>query len=958
MNRTEKLAELVVGRPKTWLSIIGIITIFLGYQIRNADINDNILSYLPATDPEVQFFKQIGQTFGGTEIIVIALECADVFTQQSISNIKGLTDKLKEHPNITHVTSLTNIIDIRSTESGLEVAELIDKIPSQNDALERLRNRVMGKDLYVNTLVSKNGKFAAVICKVRQGADHNVVSRQVKQISREYESAFESLYFSGQPVMEDDITYWIKRDMTALIPFVVILVICALYWSFRSWFGVVLPLLTVAISVVWTIGLMTIFGYKINMITEIVPVILISVGSAYGIHVVNRYLEERRIEQSNRDAVAGALKQIAPPIAMAGVTTILGFIALISSSLSPIKEFGVFTAIGVFAALILSLVAIPSALIFIRVSEKTYARAADDQTLIGGFLSFLYRFVLKRTKTIFWVFAALVIICIAAIPGIQTESDLSNYFKEDSPTRIAERIIGDNFGGARPIQIGIKGDLQNPLVLNEIKKMHDFIDSMPIVNTPTSIVNLVCEMNDAMNSRYRIPETRHQIANLWLFIEGNEILEQMVNPDRTEGVLQIKIPTLNYSEISEPIDQIRRYIKERLPQEFIEVLADTVTHTGLRNHIIETRVEHIAQQLLPIFGNAGVDIPLQVLRDKTALHAAPSTIESLEEQMIIADAVRTCLARTDAEPALDSGAARAAIEAIGVSILPFLSETAIVTALGRVFPAELYKNDMEVLHDLATRVHQVVTAARREMNILRLRDDLRNMTNETIWNSEFDKNFLTIAETLNNRPALVRLADYTRITGRQVEKADIHRLVAHVTGFPVIMQIIDRQLVRSQLLSLVFSLFCVLVLVSLQFESIRWGLVACIPIAFTIITNFALMRIVGIPLDIATTMIASIAIGIGIDYTIHFLSRFRAVSKKDNHIERILQCTYHTTGRAIVFNAVAVSGGFAVLAFSNLVPLQAFGLLTALTMIVSALNALILLPVLQITMHTAFMQKH
>jgi predicted RND superfamily exporter protein len=165
-------------------------------------------------------------------------------------------------------------------------------------------------------------------------------------------------------------------------------------------------------------------------------------------------------------------------------------------------------------------------------------------------------------------------------------------------------------------------------------------------------------------------------------------------------------------------------------------------------------------------------------------------------------------------------------------------------------------------------------------------------------------------------------------------------------GMAPVFKELDKQLVGSQIISMFSTLLLVFLLLWAQLRNIVGSLISVTPIALTILVNFGVMSYLGVPLDIATIMVASIAIGIGVDYTIHFTSRFKQEFVKQASIQAALEKTLETTGVAIVINALSVMMGFLVLMMSSLAPLQRFGWLTALTMFTSSLGAITVLPAL------------
>ncbi|MEO0077091.1 MAG: MMPL family transporter, partial [candidate division WOR-3 bacterium] len=166
-----------------------------------------------------------------------------------------------------------------------------------------------------------------------------------------------------------------------------------------------------------------------------------------------------------------------------------------------------------------------------------------------------------------------------------------------------------------------------------------------------------------------------------------------------------------------------------------------------------------------------------------------------------------------------------------------------------------------------------------------------------------------------------------------------------LTGSPIIYDHLDKSLSRSQIQSLIIALVLVFICLIVMMRSFWISVVGLIPIIFTLIVIFGFMGYAKIPLDVATVLVGSVSIGIGIDYAIHFLNRYQQEIKQNKHhkIKAVLN-TLKTSGRAILINVLTVSIGFLVLVFANLIPLQRFGILIAITMIFSGISALVILP--------------
>jgi predicted RND superfamily exporter protein len=191
--------------------------------------------------------------------------------------------------------------------------------------------------------------------------------------------------------------------------------------------------------------------------------------------------------------------------------------------------------------------------------------------------------------------------------------------------------------------------------------------------------------------------------------------------------------------------------------------------------------------------------------------------------------------------------------------------------------------------------------------------------------------------------------EFTRYMNSFISEHSNEVCIIEITGMPFVDVTMDKSLIRSQFGSLSIAIIMVIIFVGLILRSLKTGIFATIPIIAAIIILFGVMGFSGIPLNIATVLVASVALGIGIDYSIHVISNVKHLMKThDDDISHALEETILISGKAIVINVISVSAGFLVLLFSQMVPLQYFGFLVALSMIGSGVGSLTLLPVILI----------
>ncbi|PKP19867.1 MAG: hypothetical protein CVU05_10430, partial [Bacteroidetes bacterium HGW-Bacteroidetes-21] len=444
----KKISEKIVRLRIVVIVLVFLITIGLGYFIPRLKVNPDVMSYLPKDDAVAMQFEDVGKRFGGNQTVIVGVKSDDIFTEKTLSLIRDITDSLRVTDGIRSVVSLTNIIDIREVDSVLTVSNLIDEyeIPSEPKDLDSIRQYTMSKDLYNGFIVSADSKMTMIAAKIEQEItetiDTNLTGKALmvyyadKYPGKMYEFEQDAdtmkikinkaavadqirdklrtdfpdaeLYFGGLSFMVQDIGDIIMHDIMLLGPIAFLFILMALYLGFRNFRGVFLPVLTVLIAIIWTLGLMAILGYEITLVSNVTPIILLAVGSAYTIHVVNRIGMEERNGGNYKENIVAALKYIIIPVFLAAVTTMIGFLSFIYGSyLTMIRDFGIFTAIGVVFSLILSLSFAPAVISYFPPKKRTKTEDKPEKGIIAAMLMFFYRLSVFRGK---WVILAWIIL--------------------------------------------------------------------------------------------------------------------------------------------------------------------------------------------------------------------------------------------------------------------------------------------------------------------------------------------------------------------------------------------------------------------------------------------------------------------------------------------------------------------------------------------------------------------
>ncbi|MDQ6977747.1 MAG: MMPL family transporter, partial [Ghiorsea sp.] len=331
----------------------------------------------------------------------------------------------------------------------LDVEPFMDGVPQSQEEIDYIKQRMHEFGIYEDVIVSKDGVGTVLAVRPQPNARetyadiYDLVKNKVEAL--EARGGSEEFFISGRPVIEGVFGVYMPQEMMRMQPIIIGLLILLLYISFRTPRGVGLPLLTVLIAEIWTIGTMAALGYNIYTITTMLPILIMAIGIADAVHFLSR---ERLLahfsEYAHRkERIVEVMHELWKPMVMTSVTTGAGFLSMLTSDLPPIQEFGIFATIGIAYALIITLTLFPAALMVL--SEKD--NHADRKPLFTDYVEWSSKAILSYPKRIMAFFAALVVVSVYGATLITVDASMVAQFKPEDPVRHADEVLNKHFAG-------------------------------------------------------------------------------------------------------------------------------------------------------------------------------------------------------------------------------------------------------------------------------------------------------------------------------------------------------------------------------------------------------------------------------------------------------------------------------------------------------------------------------
>ncbi len=914
------LSRLIVRPGVAWSVVVISLLISVAGAVFSTQVeqDDDLLAFLPEGNEDVAAFREINERFGGLDVALVGVQ-ADPLDPMVFDRLKIATRALNDAPQVEFALSLANVDDFVPAEGGgIQSDFLVKAIPEDPAAQDALRKYVASKDLVVGQLISKDQQSLMILCFAAHGEDPRSFAASVEQnVKASFQQ--ERIYWGGAPFISTYIYTTTQDDLRQLTPWAVLAVVLLVFLAFRDFIGAGLALVSTGMGIAVSMGLMGALGVHYNIVLSSMPVILFSVGSAYGIHVLARYYPTART-MAPKEAVVATLDAVGPTVVTAGLTTVGGLLSFLVMDIEPMRTFGLFTAIGIFATLFFSLTFVPAVIVVLNLGP----RRVGDAGRVSDALIPMVQLAQQRRGVM-----AASLLAVAALGGwyasrVDTRMDQSAFFAPDSEPARADRFFLQNFGGSQFIQVHFKGDFTDPHVLRELTRFSDEVAEHPKVAGVQHIGQVLSMTNAAMEGARRVPDDAAKTKLLYTFLAGRAAVDQLVTRDHKEAVVHVKIGTSDITDVEALLVDVEKLAERSVVSAYRVVPGPTAAGQARLLAYAVGRVRALARQSGHRLDGVQAASVRAALLD-LGLKPNPEPVQRGLEAFLVSEESIVDLSSVPGVPmALAAAVAQAGPEA-GQAQLSAAVQTAL-SGLEQIDGEPVQDLQEDLLMSLETPLDELWRGATADarthaaLKAAQVRADSPELF-ERISNE---------LETLAAPTALV--ADSAAATGR---------LSARVNGLPVLHRGLSQSATDNQIASLVIALSLVVVLLSVAFRSPRLGLIAASPTVITLLLVYGGMGGLGVHLDIGTSMLASIIIGAGVDYAVHFVAAWREHEGPDAAV-----AAAQITGPAIWTNALMVAAGFFLLTLGEARTLQNVGGLTAAAMLTAAIATFLAVPVL------------
>tara|TARA_B110000046_G_scaffold108222_1_gene115575 strand:- start:27286 stop:29562 length:2277 start_codon:yes stop_codon:yes gene_type:complete len=529
------------------LAGLTLVLLFLGYSSSKLEFDYDFEKFFPQEDSDLAFYEDFREKFeNDNDFILLGFTNEDgVFDQQFLQKIQGFTIKLRELPHLREIVSPLEMSYFELTPGGMGFkkspvfhVDNPDKYYLDQAKLETSKEPVAEMVNLENNsliLVIKNKQL------INKDDSDELATALQELINAE---GFKEIHVMGKIMGQQEYIAVMQVEFLTFASISIFVLIIFLIIAYRALWGVLIPLATVLLAVIGSLGFMQLNGTPLNMMTTLLPVIMLVVGMSDVVHLVSKYLEEIRYGRTKTVAIKNMLNKVGVATLLTSLTTALGFVTLIGVGMEPIQDFGIFTAVGVLLAFVLSILFIPS--IFLNIKKP---KITDSTKVQNGWERGLGKFFIqlcRNQKAVLVAYSILTVICVAGALQIKFDYFLMQDLGEDQLLMKDLRYFQKQFGGIRPFEMAVIAaegkEVTDYDVIRETDKLEKFLNLNYGVNQMISPTVPFKFANKALrNGRdefYKIPENEKRFDYLkrqMQKFEGREEFQQIVSADKKVG---------------------------------------------------------------------------------------------------------------------------------------------------------------------------------------------------------------------------------------------------------------------------------------------------------------------------------------------------------------------------------------------------------------------------------------
>lgn len=576
------IAKLVIQYRILWIGIIISSTAFMGYQASKIELSYEIARILPAYDPIEKEYQDFRKRFGEDgSIMVIGWQSPKLFEVEKYKNLVKLIEDIKRLEGIKNIISVANLYELKRNDAlkKFEVVPIDSKAINTQVQLDSLEQKIANLKFYEGMVINHENNTSLIAITFNEKALNSAkrigIVNQIKKLATDFSVKNQTeLHFSGMPFIRTATMLKVSKEMKLFMGLAILMTGLILWFFFRSVRFTLLSIFVVLIGVIFSLGTLQLLGYKITILTGLIPPLLIVIGVPNAIFLINKYQAEL-IQHGNKElALQNMITGIGLSTFLANVTTAIGFGVFYFTNSSLLVEFGVIAALNVMITYLLCILLIPNMLFYMGLPKARHLKHLEVKW-INSFLSKINYLVHNQRNAIYAVVLVVVLISAYGITKIQVIGYVVDDLPKNDPIYSDLRFFEKNFNGVLPFEIMIDTKKPNGIFANQaqtlykIKALQNKMRAYKEFSRPLSIVEATRFLYQSYrggDGKYYVLPNVLELSKLTEYLQNGSAsskqFKAFLSEDKRITRISFQMADVGSVRIKELMDEIRPQVDE------------------------------------------------------------------------------------------------------------------------------------------------------------------------------------------------------------------------------------------------------------------------------------------------------------------------------------------------------------------------------------------------------------
>ena len=610
-----KLFMLGLKRPVAVTLFMVMATLFAAAGIPKLEIDTGLDSLIPASDPNRLIYQQVMGEFGSDNKTIIYIRDNNLWTPEKLSIIEGLHHDIERIDNVTSVDSLFNLHTIHGEDGKIESIPVLSEAPTTVEEALAAKARALANPLYIGNYFSDSGNVLAMIVAVVDKEEDSDFSRRIYQqmetLISEKRGNFDKLIQVGPPRINAELKRRLFDDFRLLGPLSAFILFASILFFMRSGISAVIPIVTSFLSIIWTFGMLGWTGVPINILSAMLPSLIIVIGSTEDTHMMAAYFRglESNVENSREKAIYYMAKHISLPLVLTVLTTALGFSSNILSGIGLIQHFAFAATFAMLANGIITILVVPLLLSVYGPEKNTSAVDDTESTRLPDIILRVFRYYQDNYPVSVLIFTT--VMCgffIYHASKLYVTNDPLSYIPSDSALIQDTKLIHDDLAGIKIFFIRLDSNKQNafqrPENINKLVEIQRFMDKQGVFDQSISLADHLAFANREFRGEYAarvLPATRQLVAQYLMFFHRSD-LDSYVSHDYSRANIVVRHNINDSHTLNAYIDELQEVVKDIAGAGFkVNIVSKNLMVNDAAESLMVAQIKALALLLALIF---------------------------------------------------------------------------------------------------------------------------------------------------------------------------------------------------------------------------------------------------------------------------------------------------------------------------------------------------------------------